>query len=102
VLERAGYVVDYIAGSSVGGLIGALMGLGMDPEAIELQLKRVWSPEHVALLADLSPAGISTGLERAFATIDEIFGEKLMSELSPPLRILAADLAEGPPVLLDD
>ena len=65
VLQRAGYVVDFVAGSSIGGLIGGLMGLEMDADAIDRQLKRVWSPEHVDLLADLSPEGISIGLERA-------------------------------------
>jgi NTE family protein len=102
VLQRAGYAVDYVAGSSIGGLIGGLMGLGMDADAIDRQLRRVWSPEHVDLLADLSQEGLSAGLERAFATIKDIFGDRLMSELSPPLRILAADLEEGEPVLLDD
>jgi NTE family protein len=102
VLQRAGYAVDYVAGSSIGGLVGGLMGMGMDADAIDLELKRVWSPEHVDLLADLSPGGISAGLERAFATIKEVFGDRMMSELSPPLRILAADLEEGQPVLLDD
>lgn len=102
VLQRAGYAVDYVAGSSIGGLVGGLMGMGMDADAIDLELKRVWSPEHVDLLADLSPEGISAGLERAFATIKEIFGDRMISELSPPFRILAADLEEGQPVPLDD
>jgi NTE family protein len=57
VLQRAGYVVDFVAGSSIGGLIGGLMGLETDAEAIDRQLKRAWSPEHVELLTVLSPGG---------------------------------------------
>ena len=30
VLERAGYTIDFVAGSSIGALVGALMGLRMD------------------------------------------------------------------------
>jgi NTE family protein len=101
-LQRAGYVVDFVAGSSIGGLIGGLMGLGLDPDALDVQLKRTWSPEHVELLTILSPEGMSAGLERVLETVREIFGDRMMSDLSLPLRILTADLEEGQPVPLDD
>jgi Predicted esterase of the alpha-beta hydrolase superfamily len=45
VLERAGYIVDFLAGSSIGALIGSLMGLGLNADEIEVQLKRIWAPE---------------------------------------------------------
>ena len=32
VLERAGYTVDYVAGSSIGAIVGALIGLGQDSD----------------------------------------------------------------------
>jgi NTE family protein len=101
-LQRAGYVVDFVAGSSIGGLIGGLMGLGLDADALDVQLKRAWSPEHVELLTILSPEGMSAGLERVLETVREIFGDRMMSDLSLPLRILSADLEEGQPVPLDD
>ena len=102
VLQRSGYVVDFVAGSSIGGLIGGLMGLGMDADDVGTQLERVWSPEHVELLTVLSPEGLSAGLERVFETIKDVFGGRMISDLSLPLRILTADLEEGQPVPLDD
>ena len=102
VLQRSGYVVDFVAGSSIGGLIGGLMGLETDAEAIDRQLKRAWSPEHVELLTVLSPEGVSTGLERVLETVRETFDDRTMPDMSLPLRILTADLEEGEPVPLDD
>ena len=101
VLKRAGYVVDFLAGSSIGALIGSLLGLGLNVDEIEVQLKRIWAPEHVDLLADLSPEGISVGLERILHTIRDIVGDRMMSDLCLPLRILTADLQEGEAVPLD-
>ena len=102
VLERAGYVVDFLAGSSIGALIGSLMGLGLNADEIEVQLKRIWAPEHVDLLADRSPEGISLGLEHILDTIRDIVGDRMMSDLCLPLRILTADLQEGEAVVLDN
>jgi NTE family protein len=102
VLERAGYVVDFLAGSSIGALIGSLMGLGLNADEIEVQLKRIWAPEHVDLLADRSPEGISVGLEHILGTIRDIVGDRMMSDLCLPLRVLTADLQEGEAVVLDN
>ena len=102
VLERAGYVVDFLAGSSIGALIGSLMGLGLNADEIEVQLKRIWAPKHVDLLADRSPEGISLGLEHILDTIRDIVGDRMMSDLCLPLRILTADLQEGEAVVLDN
>jgi NTE family protein len=102
VLERAGYVVDFLAGSSIGGLIGGLMGLGLNADEIKAQLKRIWAPEHVDRLGDLSPEGASLGLAGILDTIRDIFGERMMSDLCLPLRVLTADLEEGEPVPLDN
>jgi NTE family protein len=102
VLERAGYVVDFLAGSSIGGLIGGLMGLGLNSDEVKVQLNRICAPEHVDHLADLSPEGISLGLARILDTIKNIFGERMMADLCLPLRILTADLQEGEPVALDN
>jgi len=88
VLERAGYIVDFLAGSSIGGLIGGLMGLGLNADEIKVQLKRIWTPEHVDRLADLSSEGISLGLERILDTIRNIFRDRMMSDLCLPLRVL--------------
>jgi predicted acylesterase/phospholipase RssA len=67
-----------------------------------VQLKRIWAPKHVDLLADRSPEGISLGLEHILDTIRDIVGDRMMSDLCLPLRILTADLQEGEAVVLDN
>ena len=70
VLERAGYVVDFLAGSSIGALIGSLMGLGLNADEIEVQLKRIWAPKHVDLLADRSPEGSQSALSTSWTRLE--------------------------------
>jgi NTE family protein len=78
------------------------MGLGLNADEIGMQLERIWAPEHVDLLANRSPEGISVGLEHIFETIRDIVGDRMMSDLCFPLRILTADLQQGEAVFLDD
>jgi NTE family protein len=78
------------------------MGLGLNADEIGMQLKRIWAPEHVDLLANRSPEGISVGLEHIFEAIRDIVGDRMMSDLCFPLRILTADLQQGEAVVLDD
>jgi len=100
VLERAGYAIDFVAGSSIGALVGALMGLRIDASEVERQVKHIWSPGHVELLPNLSPDGISVGLERILQTVKDSFGDRSIADLSLPLSIVTADLETGEPISL--
>src|SRR5207249_1204122 len=48
VLEEAGYVVDYVAGSSIGAIIGAYLALGSGAGEIDATLRRAFNAEAVA------------------------------------------------------
>jgi predicted acylesterase/phospholipase RssA len=79
-LERAGYVVDFLAGSSIGALIGSLMGLGLNADEIEVQLKRIWAP-NMSTSWLTGRRRISLGLEHILDTIRDIVGDRMMSDL---------------------
>jgi NTE family protein len=97
VLERAGYVVDYVAGSSIGAIVGAYVAMGMDAAEVDRRLREAFSPENVAELFQLSLAGASKGLE----TIEQVFRETTrggtFDDLEIPLVAMAVDLSERRP-----
>jgi NTE family protein len=94
VLEEAGYTVDYVAGSSIGAIVGAYLALGMDSAAIDDTLRRIFSPETVADIFKLSLAGASTGLETMTRIFRETTGERSFEELALPLVVMTVDLTE--------
>jgi NTE family protein len=88
VLEDAGVPIDYLAGTSIGGAVAALRGLGLDTEEQATALTRVGSRAfriRWPRSALLSSAGIR-------ALIRDIFGEKRLEELELPVAVTAVDL----------
>jgi NTE family protein len=101
-LQRAGHVIDYVAGSSIGALAGALMGMRTNASEVERQLKQIWSPDNVDLLPTLSSDGVSVGLERVLEAVDDNFGGRSLTDLSLPVSVVVADLDAGEPISLRD
>ncbi len=54
VIERAGIPIDYIAGTSMGAIIGALYAIGYSPEEMEIM---VGQKDWEALMSDQIPRG---------------------------------------------
>jgi NTE family protein len=100
VLEEAGYVVDCIAGASIGGIVGALHGLGLGAAEIEARLRRAFSPERVERMFKLSFTGAPTDLvAEAFREATE---EKTFDDLIVPLAVMAVDLVSRRPAPITD
>src|SRR6202167_3406877 len=57
VLEQAGYVVDYVSGSSIGAIVGAYLALGMDSAEIEATLRGAFDAGNVAEMFKTSMSG---------------------------------------------
>jgi NTE family protein len=102
VLEQAGYTVDYVAGSSIGAIVGALIGLGQDSAEIEETMRRSFNEENVAEIFKLSFAGTSSGLEVMTELLREVTQEKTFEELDPPLVAMAVDLVERRAAAIDE
>jgi CRP-like cAMP-binding protein len=102
VLQEAGYTVDYVSGSSIGAIVGTLLASGLAADEIDCDLRQIWSPEHVELLARLSPEGFSLGLEGVLHALEQHVDNRPVSELSIPLTIMTADLESRQAVPLRD
>jgi NTE family protein len=93
-LERAGYVVDQIAGSSIGAWVGAWLATGRSAAQVEQILRRSFD-EHA--VRAMYREGVVAGDRRGGAVLDrlarETTGEPTFEDLAIPLVVVTADLA---------
>src|SRR5947207_10341239 len=80
VLEEAGYTIDYVAGSSIGGLVGTWLALGRDAAEVEATMRGAFSPETVDALFKLSFAGTSAGQDVMTRLVRETTHERSFSD----------------------
>lgn len=106
VLQKAQVEISLIAGTSMGGYVGALFAAGIPIERIAA-LARATGPgpvEFIRHLFDLtvSPRGFLRG-ERIRQAFAEALGNRhtTFSQLNLPLALMAADLRSGREVVLD-
>jgi NTE family protein len=92
VLQEAGYTVDYVAGSSIGAMVGAWLALGRDAAEIEATMRRAFTPENVEAMFKLSFAGTSVGLDVMIRLCQETTDRRSFADLVIPLVVMAADL----------
>ena len=98
VLEQNGIRPDLVVGTSAGSLVAALYASGMDGAALE----RAALSMDEATLTDWMLPLVSRGLLRGDALaryVRQAVGGRLLQDMSPPLGVLATDLASGQGVL---
>lgn len=100
VLEEAGYTVDCVAGSSIGAMAGAWMGMGHDAAAIERVMRESFTEESCRAMFKLSLSGLSGGLEVHARICRETTEERAFADLALPLVVMAVDLDARQPVPL--
>lgn len=100
-LEREGISVDYLAGTSMGGVIAAGYAAGMSSYDLERESLAATRKRHMLHLADpgLPNGGLIRG-QRVFDFFRQEFGEKTFSDLSVPLAVVAVDLNSHQEVVL--
>jgi NTE family protein len=97
VLEDAGYTVDYVAGSSIGAMVGAWIALGRDSHAIEATMRDAFRPDTIDEIFKLSLTGGSTGLEAMTRLLRETTDDKTFADLAIPFVAMTVDLnAQAP------
>jgi NTE family protein len=101
VLEREGIPVDFLAGTSMGGLIAAAYAAGLDPDFLEQEALRMASVRRLLALADLSlpRRGLFEG-QKVSEYLSARLGERTFAELRIPLALVAVDLNSGREVYL--
>lgn len=98
-LQRAGYVVDAVAGSSIGAWVGAWAALGHDAGTVEQLLRERFDSDAVHAIfrrGGADGAAVMARLARE-TTADAGF-----ADLPMPLSVLTADLSAQCPVLLTE
>ncbi len=98
VLEENSIPIDYIAGTSMGALIGALYSSGIPPKRI----KEFFSEINWQSIADLEipKDGLIKG-KRAEEYLASEIGNKSFGQLNIPLAVVAADIKTGSEVIFD-
>lgn len=101
VLENEGIHVDIIAGTSGGGLFGALYGVGWGiPEitAFAKDLSRIYSLQSLSALNFPFRTGIVSG-RWIQKLLSRTFNNKTFEDSNIPLRIVATDVITGEEVI---
>jgi NTE family protein len=100
-LEEAGIQVDFIAGSSMGALIGAAYAAGTPIDTIE-QIARQTDWKDLAMLFDPTiPAyGFLNG-ERVKRFLERFYGGRKIEELAIPYAATATDISTGREYIID-
>ncbi|MDT8901231.1 patatin-like phospholipase family protein [Anaeroselena agilis] len=99
ILEREGISVDYIAGCSIGSLIGSLYASGLDSETIFKLAKNLKRRHWIDFV--IPKMGLVAG-DRTLETIKLLTRRKNFDELAIPLAVVAADLNTGEEVVFRD
>jgi NTE family protein len=98
ILEREGFLIRALAGTSAGGLIGALYAAGYSPDEMEKQLRKI---DQGSLFSRMHGDGPSLfGFGGVAAILDELLGNHSFEDARIPLAVTATDLTTGLPVVI--
>jgi NTE family protein len=98
-LQRAGYVVDAVAGSSIGAWVAAWTALGHEAGTVEQLLRERFDADAVQAMFRRGGAEGTTVMARLAR---ETTADAGFADLAMPLAVLTADLAAQRPVSLTE
>lgn len=98
-LERQGFKIRFISGSSIGGVIGALYASGYSPDAIESTIDEL--DMHNLFRKEKDQEASLLGLGGLFSLLRNKLGEKTFSELPIPFACTAVDMNSGCEIILN-
>jgi len=103
VLEEANFRVDYLSGTSMGGVIAAAYASGLTPQEIEnIALEHADSRKMFSLADPTLPRkGLLKG-ERIQAFFEEYIGDRTFDQLNIPVTLVAVDLNTGKEVHMNE
>ena len=102
VLEREGIPVDFLAGTSMGGVIAAAYASGLSVDYIEKEALRMARLRNLITLLDrsLPRRGLVEG-QKVQEYLTTHLGDKTFEEMKIPLSLVAVDLISGQEVVLN-
>ena len=100
-LEDAGYVIDYVSGSSIGGIVATYLALGMDAQSIDAVLRRSFDATTVEkIFGRPTLAGNVDGVEIMASILRQTTRDRTFADTAIPLVLMAADLTDRSPAPL--
>ncbi len=97
-LEREGFVIKAIAGTSAGGIVGAMYAAGFSADQI---IERFMQIDYAHLYARQPGDGPSLlGVAGVNQILGEMLGERTFQDLEIPLAMTAVDLSTGGEVVI--
>lgn len=101
ILKENGIRIDYIAGTSIGSVVGAYYALNEDIVGLEKAFRSLTKKELLRLMDLVSPSkGLVEG-KRVMKFLIDLIGDKDFSETKIPLRIVATDIDAGKEFLFE-
>ena len=97
-LEKEGIKIRAVAGSSAGGIIGALYAAGNSPDELESILSKIDQSKMFGRKQNDAPSLM--GLSGLTHFLEEVIGEKTFAEMRLPLAMTAVDIKSGQEVIL--
>lgn len=95
VLERAGIKISYIAGTSMGAIIGSAYAAGMSPTDLEREALRLSNKRQLMHMADISLGRALFGGRRVRKLFVDQWGlEKSFAELRIPVAVVATNISQ--------
>jgi predicted acylesterase/phospholipase RssA/CRP-like cAMP-binding protein len=95
VVEEAGYTIDYVGGSSIGGFVASHVALGYDANEVDERFRHAFDEETVGNLF-ASPLG--GDIEVLGRLLREATEERWFTHTAIPLVIMTADLTDRAPL----
>ncbi len=94
-LEEAGIRIDYIAGSSMGALIGAAYASGIPIDTLEkIAVNTDWKTAAKLFVPGFSTSGLING-KKAKEFLYTFYGDKKIEDLPIPFAVTATDISTG-------
>ena len=97
VIEGAGYTVDYIGGTSIGGFVSSQIALGYNAAQIEERFRGAFDEDLVSALFSGPFGGGAAGREALTGMLKRLTEERWFSDTLIPLVIMAVDLNDRAP-----
>jgi NTE family protein len=98
-LEKEGYRVKAVAGTSAGGIIAVAYAAGFSPDDLEDMFSKVDQSKLFARSPDEGPGIL--GLSGASKLFEEMLGDRTFADLRFPCAVVAVDLKSGQEVVLN-
>jgi NTE family protein len=99
-LEREGFRIRALAGTSAGGIVAALYAAGYSPEEMESRFLQL-DPAHLYTRGAQDGPGL-LGLAGARHVLMDFLGERTFDDLKIPCALTAVDVQTGREVILND